>query len=172
LSHSSSSTKEDPTGNHPSTKIVGRTEWQQTLNGGSCNTLPFLDNFNSELIHKYVTDAGATTTTTTIYTFTGPDNQHLDRFLFHQKLAPYYIPEFFKSASSGLLQGGTLNPQMAINGEPDEEITNDSAIQEDVLSIDFSSHSTDHQGTSYQTEEEVEIFPDHHDKPELAAHPS
>jgi hypothetical protein len=68
------------------------------------------------------------------------------------------------------LQGGTLNPQMAINGEPDEETTNDAAIQEDVLSIGFSSHFTD-QG-SYQTEEEVEIFPKHDDELELAANPN
>jgi hypothetical protein len=117
LSHSSSSTKEDPTGDHLATKIVARTKWQQTPNGGSSKTSSLLDNFSSELIHKYVTNAGTTTTTTTIYILTGPENQHLDWFLFHQKLAPY-IPKSAKLASSGLLQGGTLNPQMTINGEP------------------------------------------------------
>jgi hypothetical protein len=101
---------EDPTSNRQATKIVARMKQQQTPNGGSCKTLPFLHIFSSELIHKYVTNAGTTTTTTTIYTLAEPENQHLDRFLFHQKLAPY-IPKFAKPAPSDLLQGGTLNPQ-------------------------------------------------------------
>jgi hypothetical protein len=59
---------------------------------------------------------------------------------------------------------------MAINGEPDEEGTKEAALQDDIFSIGSSSHSTV-QG-SYQTQEEVEKFPQHNDEPKLAANPN